>query len=153
MPPTVPDDTYKEVTVQSHRRRRRHAAGLHFTDERKGLASSRSLATRRRAVGWFPTIGAEKFYGRRAFNASALRAYVKDHEVELRQPNHYLGGWPSPEDSRIYLDVSENVSTREQAHQLGVDRNQWGVHNLGPPESYEPEPANTLIGEQHVQTQ
>jgi hypothetical protein len=42
----------------------------------------------------------------------------------------YLGGWISPNTSRLYLDVSERYDDHDFAFKLGQERNQESVFRL-----------------------
>jgi hypothetical protein len=74
------------------------------------------------------TAEAEQMYTR-TITRDDVAAYIKAHLAELRQPGHYLGGWPDKANHQIYLDVSQNVATWAEANRLGIARNQWGVYN------------------------
>ncbi len=65
-----------------------------------------------------------------AFTLDRLIRYVKAHFDALMEDNMFLGAWAS--DGHVYLDVSECVSDRALAVELGAARDQlaiWDVLN------------------------
>ncbi len=61
---------------------------------------------------------------------TAVAHYIEKHMFELSDPDNYLGGWV--DDGIVYLDISTNISTIEEAASLGYSANQkaiWDVKN------------------------
>lgn len=61
---------------------------------------------------------------------SELDAYVSSNADLLRQPGCYFGGWYSPDDRCLYLDVSRVLPDRADALALARQHHQLAVYDL-----------------------
>ena len=63
------------------------------------------------------------------FFTGIVADYIGEHAQKLMDnPSLCLGTWVN--EGIVYLDLSENVPNREQALQLGKERNQLAIFNL-----------------------
>lgn len=60
----------------------------------------------------------------------ALAEYAAKNWDLLSQPQNYMGGWHSPDDGQVYLDVSTVVQTAEEAERLAREANQLAYFDL-----------------------
>ena len=63
----------------------------------------------------------------------ALADYMKKHKTQLGGGKNYLGLWHNTEDGKVYLDVSENIQSKERAISAGQKQDQisiWDVVNF-----------------------
>jgi hypothetical protein len=56
--------------------------------------------------------------------------YARNHSSALSQPGATLGGWTNKAESKIYLDVSQNINDREAAVNAGKARNQIAIWDV-----------------------
>lgn len=59
-----------------------------------------------------------------------MSQYMREQKADLATGKNYLGTWLN--EGKIYLDVSENIMSRDEATRLGAERNQlkiWDVVN------------------------
>lgn len=80
--------------------------------------------------------GADEFFAQnpdtgRTKGAEIFEQYVRDNADLFSQPGIHIGGWRDPESGKIFLDPSEVVSDKDQAIQLGKDRDQIAIYDLG----------------------
>lgn len=61
-------------------------------------------------------------------SAADIEKFAKDNEDLLGKPGHFLGGWK--DGGKTYLDVSENVASRAEAHALGREHGQLEVYDV-----------------------
>lgn len=74
--------------------------------------------------------GHEEIVPAQALTLDRLTRYVRTHFDALMEDNMFLGAWRDGDD--VYLDVSENVTSRAKALFLGAERGQlaiWDVLN------------------------
>jgi hypothetical protein len=63
----------------------------------------------------------------------ALADYMKKHKDQLGGGKNYLGLWHNTADGKVYLDVSENIQSKERAISAGQKQDQisiWDVVNF-----------------------
>lgn len=63
-------------------------------------------------------------------NVVALANYARKNWDLLSQPNNFLGGWHSPDDGRVYLDVSTVVKTAAEAETMARKAHQLAYFDL-----------------------
>jgi hypothetical protein len=56
--------------------------------------------------------------------------YARNHSSALSQPGATFGGWTNKAESKIYLDVSQNINDREAAVNAGKARNQIAIWDV-----------------------
>lgn len=73
-------------------------------------------------------VDADDFYDKERGTA-ALGSFLKDNKAELTGGD-YLGVWHDTDGGKVYLDVSQNVSSRSTAIRLGEERNQISIWDV-----------------------
>lgn len=80
--------------------------------------------------------GAEGVFDQDANLAANIEQWLAAHADELSQEGMHIGGWLDRESGKVYLDVSEVVSTHRQARKLLKERNQLAYYDLGSGKEY-----------------
>jgi hypothetical protein len=66
----------------------------------------------------------------RNFPDSVAADFARQHADALKQPGAHLGVWENRAEGKTYLDVSQNISRRNEAIKTGAERNQIAVHDV-----------------------
>jgi len=56
--------------------------------------------------------------------------YANTHASALASPEAHIGRWQEPGTDKVYLDVSHNIKSRDQAVKLGRKHNQIAIWDL-----------------------
>jgi len=64
---------------------------------------------------------------RNAFSTSVLADFINNNIDLLSNENNFVGGWI--ENDVVYLDVSEQITDKRTALNLGVQRNQLAIYD------------------------
>jgi hypothetical protein len=76
-------------------------------------------------------INAKEFFaGNGEVGKQAILDFMNANGDMLAQKGNYLGGWHDPESGKVFLDVSTNVSTKQQAVDLGRQNNQISIYDV-----------------------
>ena len=62
------------------------------------------------------------------FDESVAARYLKQHEQNLQQPGHSVGGWYNRADGNIYLDNVTVHASQVEANQVGLASKQQSIH-------------------------
>jgi hypothetical protein len=74
--------------------------------------------------------GDEEVFDASTVGTQTIGEYMSRHEADLNKPGSYLGGWVDHETGKVYLDVSENVESVDEAKRIGKDRKQIAIYDL-----------------------
>jgi len=61
--------------------------------------------------------------------SNEIERFLTDNRGDLERPGTYLGGWI--DGGRLYLDVSHNIESKEEAMTYADDQNQLAMFNAG----------------------
>lgn len=61
--------------------------------------------------------------------SNEIERFLTDNRTDLERPGTYLGGWV--DEGRLYLDVSHNIESKEEAMTYADDQNQLAMFNAG----------------------
>ena len=63
--------------------------------------------------------------------SNEIERFLTDNRGDLEKPGAYLGGWVDNDSGRLYLDVSHNIESKEEAVKYADEGNQLAMFNAG----------------------
>jgi hypothetical protein len=74
--------------------------------------------------------GDEEVFDQSTVGTQTMGEYMSRHEEDLNKPGAYLGGWVDHKSGKVYLDVSENVESLDEAKRIGKGRKQIAIYDI-----------------------
>jgi hypothetical protein len=77
--------------------------------------------------------GAERVYSKKNFSKrgqSLIARYLRQHKRELDDGSLFVGGWRDPANGKVYLDLSQQVGSKEKAQRLAHANHQEAYYDV-----------------------